>query len=866
MSILYINYPPLSTIGSTPQLIYVGTNDTLATVTTAGYLNAAIPQYGNIFSQNQMVMVNTTDQLTVLLSLSISGGTITLVEIPATGAVTSISGTTNQITSSPTTGAVVLSIPSTFIAPGSIAATTTISGTTLNSSTLTASTALASDSSKNIVSSSTTATELGYVHGVTSAIQTQINAITSSIVTSVSGDGSTILVTPTTGAAVVSILSTYIGQASIRTLGIVTAGTWHAGIIGGQYGGTGVNNGGAQLTIANNVTFTGNHIFTGALTADTSVTFPTSGTLVNNTVVELADLAWVGTITTGTWAAAVINGQYGGTGVDNGGAQLTIGNNVTFIGNYTFAATLNNNTTVTFPVSGNLVVDTVTTLSDLASIGTIATGTWEGSIIAAQYGGTGVDNGAAQFTMANNVTYAGNYTFTGTLTGNTNVTFPTSGTLLTSAGAVTSIAGTANEITASASVGSVTLSITDNAVLPGTGGVTLPQGNTAARAGGAGTIRFNSQTTVFESTVDGSTWATIETSSTGVTSVSGTSNRITASPTTGAVVVDISASYVGQTSITTLGTITTGVWNGSVVQPSYGGTGIVNTGTITIGAAITFAGAYTFTGTLTNTTSVTFPTSGTLATTSQIPSFPLSPANGGTGVNNGTNTLTVGANSTINQNVSTSGTPTFSNVQLDSGGLFDTNSNLIIKFNPQASAVNYLLVTNNAATYPVYLQANGADTNINLYLEGKGNLGAVIGGTTAGDNAASGFVGEYISSNIASGSAVTVANTTATDITHISLTAGDWDVWGNITWVSFATNMYDVLGWINTTSATTIDPSLTYYISDGSGTAINAFISTPPPSQRISISSTTSVYLSCYTTMASGNATACGTISARRVR
>ena len=468
--------------------------------------------------------------------------------------------------------------------------------------------------------------------------------------------------------------------------------------------------------------------------------------------------------------------------------------------------------------------------------------------------------------MANNVTYAGNYTFTGTLTGNTNVTFPTSGTLLTSAGAVTSIAGTANEITASASVGSVTLSITDNAVLPGTGGVTLPQGNTAARAGGAGTIRFNSQTTVFESTVDGSTWATIETSSTGVTSVSGTSNRITASPTTGAVVVDISASYVGQTSITTLGTITTGVWNGSVVQPSYGGTGIVNTGTITIGAAITFAGAYTFTGTLTNTTSVTFPTSGTLATTSQIPSFPLSPANGGTGVNNGTNTLTVGANSTINQNVSTSGTPTFSNVQLDSGGLFDTNSNLIIKFNPQASAVNYLLVTNNAATYPVYLQANGADTNINLYLEGKGNLGAVIGGTTAGDNAASGFVGEYISSNIASGSAVTVANTTATDITHISLTAGDWDVWGNITWVSFATNMYDVLGWINTTSATTIDPSLTYYISDGSGTAINAFISTPPPSQRISISSTTSVYLSCYTTMASGNATACGTISARRVR
>lgn len=48
----------------------------------------------------------------------------------------------------------------------------------------------------------------------------------------------------------------------------------------------------------------------------------------------------------------------------------------------------------------------------------------------------------------------------------------------------------------------------------------------------------------------------------GVTSVSGTSNRITSSGGT-TPVIDISASYVGQTSITTLGTITTGVWTGT---------------------------------------------------------------------------------------------------------------------------------------------------------------------------------------------------------------------------------------------------------------------------------------------------------------
>lgn len=56
-----------------------------------------------------------------------------------------------------------------------------------------------------------------------------------------------------------------------------------------------------------------------------------------------------------------------------------------------------------------------------------------------------------------------------------------------------------------------------------------------------------------------------------VTSVSGTSNRITS--TGGATpVIDISGSYVGQSSITTLGTIGTGVWNGTAVAVANGGT------------------------------------------------------------------------------------------------------------------------------------------------------------------------------------------------------------------------------------------------------------------------------------------------------
>lgn len=70
---------------------------------------------------------------------------------------------------------------------------------------------------------------------------------------------------------------------------------------------------------------------------------------------------------------------------------------------------------------------------NITSVGTIASGTWNGSVIGGTYGGTGVNNGASTITIGGSVTFSGAFTFTGTLTANTSVTFPTSGTLLTSA-------------------------------------------------------------------------------------------------------------------------------------------------------------------------------------------------------------------------------------------------------------------------------------------------------------------------------------------------------------------------------------------------------------------------------------------------
>jgi hypothetical protein len=74
-------------------------------------------------------------------------------------------------------------------------------------------------------------------------------------------------------------------------------------------------------------------------------------------------------------------------------------------------------------------------------------------------------------------------------------------------------------------------------------------------------------------------------------------------------------STVVTSSLTALGTIATGVWQGTIIGPTYGGTGINNGSfTITLAGNLVTSGAFALTLTQTGTTNVTLPTSGTLAT------------------------------------------------------------------------------------------------------------------------------------------------------------------------------------------------------------------------------------------------------------
>lgn len=143
-----------------------------------------------------------------------------------------------------------------------------------------------------------------------------------------------------------------------------------------------------------------------------------------------------------------------------------------------------------------------------------------------------------------------------------------------------------------------------------------------------------------------------------------------------------------------------------------------------------------------------------------------------------------------------------------------------------------------------------------------------IVGTATNDSAGAGYVGQFVSSVVSSGSAVSIATNTSTNLTSISLTAGDWDVWGNLTFLPANTTVvFNISSWLSSTSATLPDASLIETDAYGGlvfGVGGNAGSATP--SRRFSLSGTTTVYLTGFSTFTTSTMTMCGGIYARRAR
>lgn len=116
--------------------------------------------------------------------------------------------------------------------------------------------------------------------------------------------------------------------------------------------------------------------------------------------------------------------------------------------------------------------------------------------------------------------------------------------------------------------------------------------------------------------------------------IAGTADKITVTDGDGVAgnpTLTVSATYAGQASITTLGTVGTGTWNATAIAGQYGGTGVANTGkTITLGGSLTLTGAFTTEFTVTANTSVTLPTTGTLATLAGTETLTNKTISGGT--------------------------------------------------------------------------------------------------------------------------------------------------------------------------------------------------------------------------------------------
>lgn len=255
----------------------------------------------------------------------------------------------------------------------------------------------------------------------------------------------------------------------------------------------------------------------------------------------------------------------------------------------------------------------------------------------------------------------------------------------------------------------------------------------------------------------------------------------------------------------TTSTFTTGaVWNGDVIDPAYGGTGVNNgTSTITIGGNVTFSGAYTTTFTVAANTALTLPASGTVAVTSdKLSVFAATSSSELAGVisdETGTGALVFATS------------PTFS-TSIDSGATFAafaSATSLTIGGSSSAQTVSIGSASTGSSTYNIGTGATGSGNTktVNIGTGGASgsttnvNIGSVNGGTVTVNKDLT-VLGDLV----VEGNTTTVNSTTITvDDKNIELgsTATPSDAGADGGGITLKGDTDKTLNWVNATDSWT---------------------------------------------------------------
>jgi len=224
--------------------------------------------------------------------------------------------------------------------------------------------------------------------------------------------------------------------------------------------------------------------------------------------------------------------------------------------------------------------------------------------------------------------------------------------------------------------------------------------------------------------------------------------------------------------------------------------------------------------------------------------------------------------SSVDSNVNLNLTPLgigFLNVVTSANGTPSLNVVSGTGFTHQTRFVFPTSNTNNTITVPDAdgtLLMTGQAINTVPSIAFSPTTGGIVG-TTTNNSAASGYVGELLTSIVPSISAISLTSNTTINVTSITLTPGDWDLFGNVAFNG--TNMLSVIGCMNNVSATLADSVYSSGINMGTNSGATSF-GASCPSLAVSVNTNTIYYLIAVAAFPSGTATVCGGIYARRRR